>query len=199
MKREWFKILVILFILLSLCANYHLFPLSMASDSRRCCRIPPLKYRVQYNRSRHRFHLTYLAFNTLSGTLLCHNILCKIWSWIHQSRRCHYTEWDTVNFPPTNTPTLVLPRLYRHHTRSRASLLPSPPTNLTTTRVFFLSTSSRLSIAYLLISTAYPPTTAPRIYACHAPLSLLSPSSTHSQPRARFAFMGQGCRQPSTQ
>ena len=110
----------------------------MASDSRRCCRIPPLKYRVQYNRSRHRFHLTYLAFNTLSGTLLCHNILCKIWSWIHQSRRCHYAEWDTVNFPPTNTPTLVLPRLYRHHTRSRASLLPSPPTNLTTTRVFFV-------------------------------------------------------------
>ena len=75
------------FILLSLCVNYQLFPLSIASVSRRCCCGPPLKYHVRYGRSRHRCRFRNPTSNILGGPLLCWTLCCVRRRQSHWSRR----------------------------------------------------------------------------------------------------------------
>ena len=92
----------------------------MAAASYRCCRGPPLKYWVRYNPSRHHCRFHYIVSYTLGGTLLCWPLLHKIWSLIHQSRRCCSAEWDFVNTFPPNTPALFLSHLLCHCTHCPA-------------------------------------------------------------------------------
>ena len=124
-------------ILLSVCANSNILPLSMANASHRCCRSPLLKYRVRYGRSRHRCRFRYFASDMLGGMLLCRQLLHERWSWSHRSHCCRSAKWGAVNVFSPNTPALVLLRQYRHRTRRQASLLPSSSSALTTIRIFF--------------------------------------------------------------
>ena len=127
------------FILLSICANSHISPLSILAASRCCCHSPLLKYCVQYGRSRHHLHFRYLASDTLGGTLLCRLLLRNRCSWSHWSRCCRSAKWGAINVFPPNMPVIVLPYLYRHHTHHYASLLPSSYATLTTIHFFFFA------------------------------------------------------------
>ena len=95
----------------------------MAAARHRCCRGPPLKYRVRYSRSRQRHHFRYLASDTLGRTILCRPLFHKIWSSIHQSRRIRSSKCYAVNIFLPNTPTVAPPCVYHHHTNCHASLL----------------------------------------------------------------------------
>ena len=112
-NREWCQLRIILFILLSFCANYHLFRLPMVVSRRCFCHGPPLKYRVRYGRSKHRRRFCYPVSDTLVRTLLCWTLLlCGRQIRIHRSRHCRSVEWDNIDVFLPIIPDLVLPCLY---------------------------------------------------------------------------------------
>ena len=122
-NRECLQLSIILFILLSLCDNYHISSLSLATSSCCCCRGPLLKYCARYGWSRHCHRFHYLTFDTLGRKLLCCPLLRKRYSWRHLIRRCRFSEWDVVNVLPPNATALVLPRLFRRRNHCLSSLL----------------------------------------------------------------------------
>ena len=184
-----------LFILLLLCANYHILHYITAA-SRRCCRGLPLKYRVQYSRSRHRQCFRYVGSNTTGKKLLCRPLLRKKWSWSHPSRRCRSAEWNAVNVFSPNTPTLVLTHMYCHHTHCHASLLPSSSSALTTIRVFFVvpivPPLCRISAHIRSVSAHCRPL---RLCSPHATISFVPIIYSHTIARM-FCFSGAGTPSP---
>ena len=74
-------------------------------------------------RLRHHWSCFYFASDVIEGALLCWMILYRRRRRIHQSRRCRYAKWDTVNIFRPNFTYFILLCLYCRRPHCSASLM----------------------------------------------------------------------------